>query len=166
MRHTADKDDCALQDVTIISTQNKQQRHLLSSPTDPTELYFYIAPLHAEKISVDTTTSSSTLSDTDVFVTPPSLSTSTSVRRVAFATPLVSQVHEIPRLTRDEVRMLFYTREERRFFKRLDRLRKMFVEDSFDDGDNSSDTENIDIFLAMSPKVPKGLKVITTIHSL
>lgn len=160
MRHTTDKNDGALQDVTIISIHNKQQRHLLSSPADPTDLYFYIAPPHAEKSTVGTTISSSILSDNDVFVTPPS--SSTSGRKVAFATPLVTQVHEIPRLTRDEVRMLFYTREEQQFFKRLVRMMKM-IEDTYDGGDNSSDTENIDNFLATSPKVPKGLKVITTI---
>lgn len=45
--------------------------------------------------------------------------------RVTFSTPLVTAVHTIPRLTSEQVRILYYSRAERYFFKKQYRLQKM-----------------------------------------
>ena len=50
-----------------------------------------------------------------------------SEARVNFATPLVSAVHTIPRLTSEQVRILYYSRAERYFFKKQYRLEKMMA---------------------------------------
>ena len=47
--------------------------------------------------------------------------------RVTFATPLVSAVHTIPRLTSEQIRILYYSRAERYFFKKQFRLEKMMA---------------------------------------
>lgn len=47
--------------------------------------------------------------------------------RVTFATPLVSAVHTIPRLTSEQIRILYYSRAERYFFKKQYRLEKMMA---------------------------------------
>lgn len=47
--------------------------------------------------------------------------------RVNFATPLVTAVHTIPRLTSEQVRILYYSRAERYFFKKQYRLEKMMA---------------------------------------
>ena len=47
--------------------------------------------------------------------------------RVTFATPLVSAVHTIPRLTSEQIRILYYARAERYFFKKQFRLEKMMA---------------------------------------
>ena len=176
MRHTSGSkgNPDALQDVTVIRNQ-EQPRHLLSSPADRADLYFCIAHPQVKKFNADTTSaiSSSILDDEDVFMTslePVEVVASTTCRKVVFATPLVTEVHETPRLTREEVRMLFYTREERKFFKRLAQMQMMIQEngkesfdDDVDDENNNCYTENTVNFAATSRKVPKGLKVITAL---
>lgn len=47
--------------------------------------------------------------------------------RVRFSKPLVSAVHTIPRLTSEQIRLLYYSRSERYFFKRQYRLEKMLA---------------------------------------
>ena len=48
--------------------------------------------------------------------------------KVTFATPLVSAVHTIPRLTSEQIRILYYSRAERLFFKKQYRLEKMMAQ--------------------------------------
>ena len=48
--------------------------------------------------------------------------------KVTFATPLVSAVHTIPRLTSEQIRILYYSRAERYFFKKQYRLEKMMAQ--------------------------------------
>ena len=48
--------------------------------------------------------------------------------RVTFATPLVSAVHTIPRLTSEQIRILYYSRAERYFFKKQYRLERKVLE--------------------------------------
>ena len=48
--------------------------------------------------------------------------------RVTYATPLVSAVHTIPRLTSEQIRILYYSRAERYFFKKQYRLERMITQ--------------------------------------
>ena len=49
-------------------------------------------------------------------------------RGVTFSSPLVTTVHTIPRLTPDLIRVLYYSRAERFFFKKQYRLEKMMAQ--------------------------------------
>ena len=48
--------------------------------------------------------------------------------KVTFATPLVSAVHMIPRLTSEQIRILYYSRAERYFFKKQYRMGKLLAQ--------------------------------------
>lgn len=49
-------------------------------------------------------------------------------RGVTFSSPLVTTVHTIPRLTPELIRILYYSRAERFFFKKQARLEKMMAQ--------------------------------------
>lgn len=49
-------------------------------------------------------------------------------RGVTFSSPLVTNVHTIPRLTTELIRVLYYSRAERFFFKKQYRLEKMMAQ--------------------------------------
>ena len=49
-------------------------------------------------------------------------------RGVTFSSPLVTTVHTIPRLTPELIRVLYYSRAERFFFKKQYRLEKMMAQ--------------------------------------